>query len=596
MKPFCAVDFESFWDGECSVKPLGTVGYTRHPKFDAYMVSIWCPEVQYVGDPYAAPWDRIRDRMWLSHNAGFDIAVHQWLLKQPKLPKTARFLPLEWNCTSSLAVYLGAPRSLAGAAKFLLQKNLSKGMRNWAKGKSGADIRAAGVEPKSGRSYWDLMCEYGLSDSEHCYHLWARYAHHWPEAERRLSRQTYIDCARGVYLDLPLLRKNLKHIRKVNHEAELAIPWTKEGEKPTSPKALRRYCADAGIPAPISVDEKDERYIAWEGKYGDTVDWVDKMRTWRKSNTILKRLETMDRRVDVNGCMTFGMKYFGAHTGRWSGDEGVNMTNPPRDEHFGINVRKLIVAPKGFKFVIVDLAQIEPRCLAWLCGDEALLQMVRDGFPIYEVHARKTMGWNGGKLKAEDPAKYALAKARVLSLGYGAGAAKFVIMAKNYCDIDLPLAEAEMHVAQFRMSNPKITKLWNQLDIAFKRAGLIRKGEPNIFHLELPSGRVMRYLNVSLANGARAQTTMGGIMKKAWGGLLTENLTQATAREVFVHGLSALHAAKIHVPFHLYDEYVCQVPTNFDKREIVERVTRCPSWIEGLPLEAEAVESDFYKK
>lgn len=595
-RPVAAVDFETYYDDECSVKPLGTVAYTQHPDFDAYMVSIYCPEYQYVGDPFKADWTRIRDHMWVSHNAGFDIAVHKWLLKQPRMPKAARFEPVEWNCTSSLSVYLGAPRDLGKASKYLLNKEVSKGMRTWMKGRRWADVLKMGHDPRTGENLFCKMQDYAMQDAINCHDIWVRYQHHWPEKERLLSRLTYEDGARGVYIDAALLKKNLRAIRKVNHAAEVAIPWTKDGEKPTSIKILREYCRNAGIPAPVSVDENDDRYIAWEDKYGAKVDWVDNMRTWRKSNTILRRLETMQRRLQPNGCMSYSLKYFGAHTGRWSGDEGFNMQNPQRDTQYGVNIRHLIRARPGHKFVITDWSQIEPRVLAWAAGDTRLLDQIRQGYAIYEAHARNTMGWTGGKLKAEDPGKYALAKARVLSLGYGAGAEKFVVMARTVADLTITLEEATRNVAQFRASNPLIMAFWHRIEIEFKRAGLHRAGEPNIFSMQLPSGRVMRYLNVSITNGSRAQTTMGALLKKFWAGKLTENYVQAVARDVFAEGLVALHKAKIRTAFHLHDEYVNEVPKNFDKEEIRGVLNLDIPWLEGCPLDVEMQESDFYKK
>ena len=83
-----------------------------------------------------------------------------------------------------------------------------------------------------------------------------------------------------------------------------------------------------------------------------------------------------------------------------------------------------IVPRPGKEFIICDLSQIEPRVLAWLCGDTVLLDQLANGVPLYEAHARATMGWTGGNLKKENAELYSLAKARVLGLGYGCGAAK----------------------------------------------------------------------------------------------------------------------------------------------------------------------------
>jgi DNA polymerase len=89
---------------------------------------------------------------------------------------------------------------------------------------------------------------------------------------------------------------------------------------------------------------------------------------------------------------------------------------------------------------------------------------------------------------------------------------------------------------------------------------------------------------------------MGALLKKFWAGKLTENYVQAVARDVFAEGLVALHKAKIRTAFHLHDEYVNEVPKNFDKEEIRGVLNLDIPWLEGCPLDVEMQESDFYKK
>jgi hypothetical protein len=98
-----------------------------------------------------------------------------------------------------------------------------------------------------------------------------------------------------------------------------------------------------------------------------------------------------------------------------------------------------LIPRKGKRFCIIDLSQIEPRCLNWIICNEALLSKVREGMAIYEAFARTSSGWTGGNLKKADKKKYALAKANVLALGYGAGWKKFITMAlmPMYGNLDL---------------------------------------------------------------------------------------------------------------------------------------------------------------
>ncbi len=210
----------------------------------------------------------------------------------------------------------------------------------------------------------------------------------------------------------------------------------------------------------------------------------------------------------------------------------------PRGELFGVDLRRCFIPSPGNVFIIADLCQIEPRILAWLIGDEAFLDLVRKGIDIYEAHARSTMGYIDERpLKEVDPSMRSLAKARTLGLGYGCGPKKFVAVAKNLGGLDITFADARKTVQDFRSKNIRISNLWKRLDREFKRSA---GGD---YHIELPSGRELRYLSV--AKNPRgyytASTERGGRKRKLYGGLLTENLVQATARDVFASQLLAIH-------------------------------------------------------
>ncbi len=592
MKP-CAVDFETYYDDDCSVVPLGTVAYTRHPKFDAYMVSIHSEEYQFVGHPADCEWERIKDHLWLSHNAGFDQAVYQSLRDKDNVKFPA---PKTWHCTSALAAYLGCPRDLATASKILLGKNPSKDMRRWMKGKTAQDAMAAGR--------WEELKEYARHDAELCYELWVKFEKYWPAHERLLSDLTYTKGAEGIYVDTDMLIKGLETLRQTIYTCEGKLPWVQQGLPPTSPKALAEACREAGIEPPVSTAEDDERCQAWEDKYSDQCDFVDTIRTYRKANRLIKILEKLKARTLCTNTITYSLKYFGAHTGRWSGGDGFNIQNLHKGDILGVDIRKILRARPGKKFVICDLSQIEPRVLAWKVKDEEMLVALRNGFGIYEAHARATMNWNGGKLKVENPELYKLAKARVLGLGYGCGAAKFVSVAYNMAGLEITLDFAQKCVNEFRASNQKIVQFWNQLEYPFKRAsqpdvdenGKLKLEQDFTFKLPLPSGRNLIYRNVTEKSGYQAQVLMGEPMKWFWGGSLCENFVQATSRDVFAYGLLSLHKEGINVLFHVHDEYVCEVDQNFDQNIVREIVTQCPPWLAGCPIEAEVIETEHYTK
>jgi DNA polymerase len=243
-------------------------------------------------------------------------------------------------------------------------------------------------------------------------------------------------------------------------------------------------------------------------------------------------------------------------------------------------------------FVICDLAQIEPRCLAYLSGNWALLERIAAGESIYEAHARGTMHWTGGPLKKENPRLYGLAKARVLGLGYQCAAERFVDVARIMGGIEISLAEAEKTVADFRRSNPLITGLWSKLEREF----VSKHGKT--YFLKLPSGRYLRYFDVD-AETMTAANERGGTRYSFYGGKLVENYIQSTARDVFAENILHVEDAGFPVLFHVHDEVIVEVPVaqaEAAKTEIERLMSICPQWLEGCPLGAEAIVAEHYLK
>jgi hypothetical protein len=588
-----AIDFETYYDSNFSITIQGGYNYVFHADFDAYMVTI-CTDtgLEFVGHPKDAPWELIsgKDWQWLHHNASFDELVLQRLRRDGVVPEWA--VPAVTHCTADLASYCGGPRSLKNASAFFLNEAMSKETRAAMSGKRWEDMTA---------EFKKEVSDYAMRDAVLTLKLWQHLHQEWPERERELSRHTRHIGWDGVPVDVEQMDRSLPVLEAQNFEAGQLLPWYADGdEKPLSPKALAEQCRSVGIEPPPSLAKDSEECAAWEDKYGDTYPWVGAMRTFRRTNTLLEKLRSMRARVKAGTTdMSFDLLYFGAvTTGRWSGSGGVNMQNLPAKPMFGVDFRSLIKAPPGHKFLNVDLSQIEPRCLAWLVGDEAMLEGIRAGMAIYEVHARNTMGWKGGKLKNEDPSKYALAKARVLSLGYGAGAEKFVGMAATY-GVKLDLSEAADVVQGFRTASPLVCGrdgLWNQLQRGMERSAR----EKTTYIVELPSGRKLRYFRPSMTGGLTAETNSGrnGLLRrKWWGGSLVENLVQATARDVFAPKLLEIESLGLPVLFHVHDELTCLVKEEYAEeglREILRILRKEPEFMPGLPLDAEGHVVDTY--
>jgi len=316
----------------------------------------------------------------------------------------------------------------------------------------------------------------------------------------------------------------------------------------------------------------------------------------------------MQNRIRPDGTMAYGMKYMGAHTGRWSGDAKFNVQNLPRNEMFGVDLRGCIVPRDGKKFIICDLAQIEPRVLAWLSGNTGLLEAVRNGYGIYEAAAKNMGLWTGekGTLKKSDAPLYQLVKAMVLGLGYGAGAKKFALIAKMQYGLDMTEVKSGQLVNDFRNRNQPILGLWRKLEGDFQRAKADKQLE-----VGLPSGRVLTYRNImSQWPEKQKYDKSGKVRKPSWtacverggpqipfyGGKLCENLVQAVARDVMGHAVLRLEKAGFPVVMHVHDEAICEVDNSTPADEIERLMSVCPDWLEGCPIGAEATDAVRYKK
>lgn len=578
-----AIDFETYYDKRVSISVQGVYHYLHDAACDIYLVSVYSDEAQfaYVGEPQGMDWARLHGQELVAHNARFDEACFERLKELGVIAPS--ITPSCWHCTADMSVFLGAGRSLAEAARTLLGVNtVDKTPREDMLGKTWLEARMLG--------WAERLAEYCLHDAWLCYRIWTRWADRWPEWERRLSRLTRSMCREGIAVDRARLQSGLQKLGAEMSDALLELPWVPE-QPPLSPKALRQECVKAGIPAPATLAEGSPACERWELLYGASYRWVAAMRNFRKANILSTKLQTLESRL-IGDVFPYALKYYGAHTGRWSGDAGFNVQNLPRAAQFGVDLRGMFVPRPGHTFIISDLGQIEQRVLSWLAGDNRMMEVLETGVSVYEAHARATMGWTGGSLKHENPQLYRLAKARVLGLGYGAGAAVFVQIAKTMAGLDIEMSQAQRVVAEYRRTNPLITDLWRRLDRAFALA------QGRDFNLPLPSGRRLIYRNVQRA-GSGYSAEVQGRRVSFFGGKLTENLTSATARDVLGHILLRLADAGLRVVLHVHDEVVVEVPTaelDTAVHKVESIMTTTPDWLTGLPLSAETFTSTQYTK
>lgn len=670
LKPrVVALDFETFYNKECSVKPLGAWAYCHHPEFYAYLMSVSDGVETWVGEPKDFDWACLEGCHILSHNAFFDRNVYEAGVEKGLYPRVKFF---EWDCTANMTAALCNRRSLKDSALFLLGIEMSKDVRDQMKGKHWAEVKDTplGVAFKT----------YAERDALICWQLWDKFSDRWPEFERALSRATIEQCMFGVQVDVKKLDEYIMTGGKLLFEVEKKLPWIETaGAKPTSTKAIATACRNAGIPCPpIKAHEGEEAYQEWEDTYKAKYSWVNAVVQWRSLNKFLGTLDTLKSRLRPDGTFSYGLKYFGAHTGRWSGDAGINMqnlksvpilvdtdnnirlddasadeflsaketdaaipwlgttnwsrTSPDGTPHPNFSahiydIRSLFIARPGKKLVLCDLAQIEPRVLAWLSGHTRMLEAIRSGYGVYEAAAIATGKYSGPKggfkkLKL----LYKAQKAQTLALGYGCGwdryiDAAYTLARYDVCKNDRTNPEtgkiiygsaARDEVTAFREDNKEIPALWNKLDKAF------HDSIESDFIMELPTGRYMTYRSVSRKQKPKKRIIINeetgevvetkietrwvytaeidGRRYELYGGLLTENITQAVAREVLGYHMLTVQAASIRVLWSVHDELICEVDPDFDPKRVELLMSETPPWMPGCPLGAESKETPCYLK
>lgn len=458
-----AIDYETFYDTKAgySLTKMPVLQYCTDPRFDAYLVAIcgwgitddWMfglpkwpdgdrtweatepvtvridgaiwrkfPDGRqlYVGRPEKFPdWNNLKGRILLAHNAGFDSVVTDVLARKGVLP--AFLLENEWNCTADMSVYLAAPRNLKGAMEVLEGKVISKEVRA---GMDGRTVYSLNDEDLA------ALYEYGGSDAVECHDLWLHWAKDWPLLERAISRQKRESIKMGVKINVEYAKKAQRELSSALLRAEAQIPWCPEFSAQSSTALKKQLLAD-GYTLPKSFAKKSADFMKWAEKNG-TIPYVKARQDYSSINMHAKRIDNILNTVDENGRIHPPFKYFGAHTGRDSGnakeDEtskesspAVNMLNMAKKpilkgnpEVFGgegVDIRGMFIPDPGYVFAIYDYSQIEARAVLWEAGDTEAFDDMRKEGNLYQARA-VAMGWSepGANLKKNDPDKYQLAK------------------------------------------------------------------------------------------------------------------------------------------------------------------------------------------
>lgn len=283
-------------------------------------------------------------------------------------------------------------------------------------------------------------------------------------------------------------------------------------------------------------------------------------------------------------------------------------------------LRGFIVPERYKRFIAADFSAIEARVLAWLSGEENVLEIFRSHGKLYEYAASAIYQVPIHKVTKD---QRQVGKVAVLALGYQGGSMAFQKMGEVY-GIKVDETEAQRIKNTWRAQNLQIVKYWQDLHTAAYRAitypgrvfGAGHPERPIKFKKDgehlfacLPSKRTLCYPFVRYGYGPppymrdRKYILYGGKKMNKWttiatyGGKLCENVTQAVARDLLAEAILRLEARKYPVVMHVHDEIVCEVPKKWGSVEEMETImSEVPKWAKGLPLKAEGWAGERYRK
>lgn len=360
------------------------------------------------------------------------------------------------------------------------------------------------------------------------------------------------------------------------------------------------------------------------------------------SKSSVKKYEMMLNCMCSDGRAHGVMNYYGANrTGRYAG-RLIQVQNLPRNympelgeireivkqedweyiecmyddpqDIFRQLIRTALIAPDGKTFAVADYSAIEARTVAWLSGEQWVLDVFAEGKDIYCETASQAFGVPVEKHGVNSHLRQR-GKVMVLALGYGGSISAMRAMDTAKILIDEPDEEILDMVDRWRKTNPHIVRFWRDAERCAKKAISTGVTETlrnmkfkyrygNLF-IQLPSGRWLTYFKADLDDngdityyGVSDRTQWGKL--KTWGGKLVENITQAVARDCIADSLVALIDAGFNPVFHVHDEIICEIPKNqsAEKLKEMEQIMSANNgvWDKGLLHPAPGFTTDYYLK
>lgn len=679
------IDFETF--SACELKERGLHNYATDPTTGVHCMAYAFddgPVNLFSGaalDPARAHGDFRRELEYhiasgglvYAHNAAFELAIWNNIL----VPRYGwpSLLPEQCRCTMAMCYAMSLPGALANAAPAL-------GIEQ-RKDQAGARVMMQLAKPKDTRTPTPTKPDdyrfWQPSDDPAKFEQLYAYCRQDVEVERAIhgrlmelsDYEQNLWCLdfkvneRGVQVDVAAIDKaiGLVQAEQKRLNAEMLKVTSGVVGACTEVQLLVKWIRSQGVE--IKGLAKADVLDALSGELPANVAAALRLRKEAAKSSTAK-LIAMKERASADGRVRGIHQYHGASTGRWAG-RGIQTQNYPRPrpgtqpEHIediiasimrtanksdlsatqierdyidmmygpvldavADSLRGMLTAKPGHELIAVDFSAIEARVLAWLAGEESVLDIFRTHGKIYE-HAAAGIYHVPMEKVTKDQRQ--IGKVSVLALGYGGGIGAFQSMARNY-NVKVADHEADEIKKAWRAANPKIVQYWYALEhaamTAIKDGGLVLAAAPygrqvafkksgSFLWCKLPSGRVLCYPYPKIAERETPWGEMkegvhfmsvNGVTNKweetsTYGGSLAENVTQAVARDLLAHSMFTLEKAGYKIVMHIHDECVVEIATQEDNstlQRVEALMAQTPPWAAGLPVSAEGWRAKRYRK
>ncbi len=595
-----ALDFETYYDKEYSLSKITTEEYIRDPRFETIGVGV-------KEDGQDAVWvagthDKIKkyldslnlhEHLVLAHNAIFDAAILNWRFD---------IRPRGWLDTLSMARALHTTEvggSLAALAAY------------YKLGEKGTEVVQALGKRRTDFTAVDLAAygEYCKNDCHLTLELFKILSQGYNKAELKLIDLTIRMFSEPVLdLDVNILLDHIHEVQVDKKRLLEAVTMVDKDQLMSNDK-LAATLKLLGIEPPRKISpttgketyafaKSDEAFKALLEHEDSRVQAIVAARLGVKSTLEETRTQRFIE-IASRGTMPVPLRYYAAHTGRWGGDDKLNLQNLPRKSP----LKSAILAPEGYMMIDADSSQIEARTLAWLAEQDDLVAAFEAGEDVYKIMASAIYN---KPVHAISPAERFVGKTTILGCGYGMGAAKFQAQLKVF-KVYIELDECKRIIDTYRRTYPQITAFWKVASKAldyvrddqtfeFGRGGILKvDGKKGIL---LPNGLYIKYPNIRQVqkDDGSAETvydTKRGkatIPNRIYGGKVTENVCQALSRIAIGDQMLRI-ARKYKVVMTVHDAVACVVPEDEVERgvEYVELCMRIrPEWAPDLPLNCES--------